>query len=143
MPIDQISVFVENNTGRLAEITEILGNAQIDLRALSIADTADFGILRLIVDDPQKTADILKEAGCVFSVTPVLAVSIEDTPGSLARRLRLLSDSGFSVEYAYAFITRKQNNAYVIFRVDDNDLAAAVLEQHGVKVAETADLFDL
>ncbi|MDR1943380.1 MAG: ACT domain-containing protein [Synergistaceae bacterium] len=143
MTIDQISIFVENRPGRLAEVTGILGDAGVDLRAMSIADTTDFGILRLIVDDAKRAKELLSSANCVFSLTQVLAVSIEDSPGSLAKVLRILSDANISVEYAYAFITRKRGDAYVIFRVEDNDRAIAVFEKNGVKTASAGELFDL
>ena len=143
MTIDQISVFVENKTGKLVEITGLLGNAGIDLRAMSIADTADFGILRLIVDQPQKALEILTDADCIVSVTQVLAVQIEDTPGSLSKVLGLLSDNNINIEYLYAFITRKKENAYVIFRLEDNDKAAKVLTANGIKLASTEEIYDL
>ncbi|MDR3321029.1 MAG: ACT domain-containing protein [Synergistaceae bacterium] len=143
MTVDQISVFVENKPGRLAEIAAILGDAGVDMRAMSIADTSDFGILRLIVDDPKRAQDLLNSAGCVVSVTPVLAVSIADKPGSLAKVLGVLSEADISVEYAYAFITRKQSGAYVIFRVEDNARALETLTKHGVKTAGASDLYEL
>ena len=143
MTIDQVSVFVENHPGRLAKVTRILGDAGIDLRALSIADTADFGILRIITSNPQLTLDLLNEAGCVVSVTQVIAVPIEDKPGSLASVLTTLADANISVEYAYAFITRKQDKAYVIFRVEDNDRAIGILAESGVKTVWMSELFDL
>jgi len=143
MTIEQISVFVENKAGRLAEITELLGNAGIDMRAMSIADTTDFGILRLIADDSQKALSILRDAGCIVTVTPVLAVPISDTPGSLASILRLVSDAGISVEYLYAFITRRAKDAYVILRVEDNSAAEALFEKNGITLASHDDLYKL
>ncbi|MDR3354843.1 MAG: ACT domain-containing protein [Synergistaceae bacterium] len=143
MAIDQISVFVENSVGRLAEVTAVLGDAGIDMRAMCIADTTDFGILRVIVSNPNRAIEILKAAGCVVSVTQVLAVSIPDTPGSLSRVIGILSDSGISVEYAYAFITRKKGNAYVIFRVENNEQAEEILAGNGVKTADTSELYEL
>jgi hypothetical protein len=143
MTLDQLSIFVENRSGRLAEITGLLGNAGIDLRAMSIADTKDFGILRVIVSDPGRAGEVLRAAGCVFSVTPVLAVSIDDTPGSLSRVLGILAEADISIEYIYAFITRKKDNAYVIFRVEDNERAVAVFAEHGVKTAGAADIYEL
>ena len=121
MTIDQISVFVENKPGKLVEVIETLGANGIDLRAMSIADTTDFGILRLIVDKPGKALEVLREADCVTSVNKVLAVSLEDKPGSLAKVLRILSDEAVSVEYAYAFIAHEPGRAFVIIRVEDND----------------------
>ncbi|MDR3073472.1 MAG: ACT domain-containing protein [Deltaproteobacteria bacterium] len=143
MTIDQISVFVENRPGRLAEVTEILSDAGIDLRAMSIADTADFGILRLIVDDPKRALDCLRAAACVVSVTQVLAAPIADEPGSLSRVLRLLADGGVNIEYLYAFITRQKHGAYVILRVEDNARAADILTEHGVRIAGSSEIFTL
>ncbi|MDR3255262.1 MAG: ACT domain-containing protein [Synergistaceae bacterium] len=143
MTVDQISVFVENKPGRLAEIVAILGDAGVDMRAMSIADTSDFGILRLIVDDPKRAQDLLRTSGCVVSVTQVLAVAIADKPGSLSAVLGVLADADISVEYAYAFITRKKDDAYVIFRVEDNERSFEVLKKHGVKTAGAKELYDL
>ncbi|MDR1515691.1 MAG: ACT domain-containing protein [Synergistaceae bacterium] len=142
MTIEQISVFLENKPGRLAEITKILGDAGIDLRAMSLADTADFGVLRLMVDNPKRTLELLQSSGCVVSATQVLAVRIADRPGSLAAVLAVLADAKISVEYAYASITRNKENAYVIFRVDDNDRALAAFGESGIKAASAAELFN-
>ena len=105
MIIKQISIFVENKAGRLAEITEAIAAAGIDIRALSIADTTDFGILRLIVDKPEAAALALKEAGLTVSITNVIAVGIDDTPGAFSVPMRVLADAGIDVEYMYAFIS--------------------------------------
>jgi hypothetical protein len=141
MTIDQISVFVENKPGRLVEVVEALGAKGIDLRAMSIADTSDFGILRLIADKPKEALEVLSEADCVTSVNQVIAVSVEDTPGSLARILRILSDADISIEYVYAFITHEAGSAYVIIRVEDNDKAITVLTAKGVKLASSKELY--
>lgn len=143
MTVKQISVFLENKPGQLVELTDVLSEHHIDMRALSIADTKDFGILRLIVDDPDKTAEVLRQAECVFSVAPVLAVEIADEPGSLSKILHILSDNGINLEYTYAFITRKQQRAYLILRVEDNEATAEVLSRHGVKLAAQEDLYSL
>jgi hypothetical protein len=141
MTIDQISVFIENKQGTLAEVIGIMGGAGIDLRALSLADTADFGVLRVIVNDPKKAHELLKAANFVVSVTPVLAVPIADVPGGLAKVLRALAAENVSVEYAYASITRKIGDAYVVFRVEDNAKAASVLAAQGIDVVAASDLF--
>ena len=143
MTIDQISVFVENKPGRLAEITEILGEANVDLRAMSIADTSEFGILRIIVNEPQTALEVLKKEGCVVSITPVLAVEIEDKPGSLASIVRILADEGVSVEYMYAYITRRVENAYVIFKVEDIPASVAIFEKHGIKTASSKEIYEI
>lgn len=132
MTVKQISVFVENKAGKLAELTEYLHQHEIDMRALSIAETQDFGIVRIIVDDPYKTSCILKEAGYVVSITPVLAVEMLDEPGSLFHILKALGDGGISLEYMYAFLTRKEATAYMILRVEDNEKAIEVLSKNGI-----------
>jgi hypothetical protein len=141
MTIDQISVFVENRPGRLAEVTALLGGAGIDLRALSIADTENFGILRLIVSEPQRALDVLRAAEYVGSVTPVLAAPLTDAPGSLAEVLRALAEADINLEYLYAFITRQAGHAYVVLRVTDNERAAAVLAEHGIAAACPDEIF--
>ena len=134
MTVKQISVFVENKAGRLAEITRVLYDNNIDLRALSIAETRDFGVLRLIVDDTYKTACILKEAGYVVSITPVLAVAVPDEPGSLCHILQVLSDNGISLEYTYAFTASRQGLAYMVFRVENHEKASEVLSKSGIQL---------
>ncbi len=136
MIIKQISIFVENKKGRLAEITETLAKAEANIRALSIADTTDFGILRIIVDKPDEAAAALKEAGITVSVTNVIAVGINDVPGAFSVPMRILADAEIDVEYMYAFITRKSEKAYVILRVADNDAAAKVLLDKGVELLD-------
>lgn len=136
MIIKQISIFVENKAGRLAEITETIAKAEIDIRALSIADTTDFGILRLIVDKPEEAALTLKEAGLTVSITNVIAVGIDDTPGAFSVPMRILADAGIDVEYMYAFISRDTQKAYVILRVADNDVAAKALLDKGVTLLD-------
>ncbi len=140
MTINQLSVFIENKEGKLADLTSALAREGVDIRAMSVADTQDFGILRLIVNDTERAVNALKESGCIVSVTQVLAVSLDDTPGSLAKVLRILSDHHISVEYVYAFITRRQEGAYVVFRVADNQAAAELLSAHGVKLATKNDI---
>ena len=132
MTVKQISVFVENKPGRLAEFTNVLRNNNIDMRALSIAETPDFGILRVIVNDPFETACVLKDAGYIASITPVLAVKVADEPGSLFKILDILAEANINLEYTYAFLTREKDSAYIIFRVEDNDRAAEVLSKNGV-----------
>jgi len=141
MSVRQISVFVENQTGKLVDVVETLGDAGIDIRALSIADTADFGILRIIVKDPDKVAELLIEKGYVIRVTDVLAVSLADTPGSLARVLRALSDEHIGLEYTYAFVSYIKDRAYVVLRVEDNIRATEALAKRGAVFAEESDLY--
>ncbi len=131
MTVKQLSVFVENKQGRLSEITGILQEAGVDIRALSLADTTDFGILRLIVDKEEAAEAALRGAGLTVSLTPVLAIGVADCPGGLAQAMAVLRDGGVSVEYMYAFISRTANKAYVILRVDDNEKAARLIQQGG------------
>ena len=132
MTVKQISVFVENKAGRLAELTDYLNQHGIDMRALSITEAEDFGVVRMIVDDAYKTSCVLKEAGYVVSITPVLAVEIPDEPGSLYKIMKILGDGGVNLEYTYAFLTRKQNTAYIILRVENNEKAVEVLGRQGI-----------
>lgn len=136
MAIQQISVFVENKPGRLADITAFLAQGGISIRAFSIADTTDFGILRLIVSDTEKAAQVLKSAGVAVSITEVVGISIPDVTGSFANVVKVLADAGENVEYAYAFLTPEAGHAYVIVRVNDNAKASAVLQEHGITVIE-------
>jgi hypothetical protein len=132
MTIEQLSVFVENKSGKLAEVLRTLGDAGIDLRAMSIADTADFGILRLIVSEPRRALDILRESGCTVVLNSVLPLSIDDTPGSLARALGSLAGANIGVEYVYAFVAHGKGRAHVILRTTDDELAAKTLAEHGM-----------
>lgn len=143
MLIKQISVFVENKEGRLAEITETIAKAGVDIRALSIADTTDFGILRLIVDKPQETEKVLKDVGFTVSVTNVIAVGIDDVPGGFAKPMRVLADAHIDVEYMYAFISRDTKKAYVILRVNDNDTAIKALEDAGTVLLDEIGFHDM
>lgn len=127
--VKQISVFLENKSGRLAQITRVLGDNEINIRALSIADTTDFGILRLIVDKPEEANSILRTAGFMVSETAVIAVEVPDRPGGLADILATLGLAGINIEYLYAFIGQSFGKAQVIFRVDDSDKAISVLHE--------------
>ncbi len=132
MTVKQISVFLENKPGRLYELTKVLRENKIDMRALSIAETPDFGILRLIVDDSYKTACVLKDAGYICSITPVLAAEVADEAGGLEKILNILGENDINLEYTYAFITRKKGTAYMVFRVQDNDKAIEILSKNQV-----------
>ncbi|MBQ7116910.1 MAG: ACT domain-containing protein [Clostridia bacterium] len=143
MIIKQLSIFVENKRGRLAEITKAIAAAGVDIRALSIADTTDFGILRLIVNKPDEAAVALKEKGITVSVTNVIAVGIDDTPGAFSVPMQILADADIDVEYMYAFITRKSEKAYVILRVADNDAAAKVLMDKGVEILSEEEFHEM
>lgn len=134
MYIKQLSVFVENKQGRLAEITSIMGEAGIDIRALSIADTTDFGILRLIVDKPVEAEKILKDAGLTVSLTDVIAVGIPDVTGGIAKTLTAIADKEVGVEYVYEYVARNSDHAYFVMRVADNEKAIAALKAHGCEL---------
>lgn len=140
MTVKQISVFVENKPGKLAEFTDALSSQGISMRALSIGETPDFGIVRIIVNDSYKTACVLKDAGYVFSVTPVIAVAISDEPGSFSQIIKLLGDNGINIEYTYAFTAREKDMAYMIFRVADEEKAIEVLTSHGKKLITQDEL---
>ncbi len=143
MIIKQISVFVENKAGRLAEITTLLAEAGVDIRALSVADTNDFGILRLIVNNPDKAEEMLKEHGYTVALTKVLAIGIHDQPGGLAAPMKTLFEHHISVEYMYAFISKSVDTAYVILRVEDNERAAQVLQESGVKLVSEDEVYGM
>lgn len=143
MAIKQLSIFVENKKGSLVEIYETLSRAQVDIRAMSIADTQDFGILRLIVSDVEKASEALKQANCIVSVTDVIGVAVTDQAGSLAKVVRLLTDNDVNIEYMYAFITVSKQFAYVVFRVADNNAATALLEENGVTMVTEEDIINL
>ncbi len=141
MSVKQISVFIENQPGKLAEATRFIADHGINLRAMSIADTKDFGILRIICDEPEKSAEILREGGYITNVTEVLAVGIKDAPGSLATILEIIANAGVSVEYTYAFLGTRMAGAFMIFRVDNNAAAAAALAAENIKTVEQSDMF--
>jgi hypothetical protein len=143
MYIKQLSVFVENKDGRLAEITTIIANAGIDIRALSIADTTDFGILRLVVDKPYEAEDILKAAGLTVSLTDVIAIGIPDRPGGFAETITAVANKAVAVEYMYAFISREQDRAYLIMRVADNETAIAALKAQGCDLLDGESVYQL
>ncbi len=134
MFIKQLSVFVENKPGRLAEITSIIAKAGIDIRALSIADTTDFGILRIVVDNPIKAEQTLKESGLTVSLTNVIAIGIPDRPGGFANAMKVFSEKEISIEYMYAFVSRDADRAYLILRPKDTALASAALAESGLEV---------
>ena len=141
MMIKQISVFLENQPGALYAMTGILAQNQIDMRAFSLAETSDFGIARIIVDDVYKTTTVLKDAGYVHNITPVLGVAIPDVPGGLNKVLQALTDAQVNVEYMYAFLGgRDTDHAYMIFRVADAAAAAAALAKRGIKAVEQEEI---
>jgi len=143
MKVEQISVFLENKSGRLAEVMRVLGGAGINIRALSIADTSDFGILRIIVNDKDKALAVLKDKDFTVSKTEVVAVEVADTPGGLSKILDLLDRQGVNVEYMYAFIERSSDNAVIIFRFDENDKAIKVLLGAGITILDGSKVYNI
>lgn len=140
MRVEQIAVFLENKSGRLAEITRILAENDINIRALSVADTADFGILRLIVDKVDKAKEVLRAGGFTVGKTNVVAVEVPDRSGGLSGVLQVVTDAGLNVEYMYAFVNRSGANAVLIFRFDEMDKAIEVLQQNGFTLLTGAQI---
>lgn len=143
MFIKQISIFVENKPGRLSAVTKLLAESNIDIRALSVADTKDFGILRLIVNKPDDACGALKKAGWTVSITNVIAIGISDTPGGLSDVMACLYAANISVEYMYAFISKSENQAYVILRVDNNDRAVEALAEQNFTILKSKDVYEM
>jgi len=143
MKVEQISIFLENKSGRLAEVTELLAKSGINIRALSLADTADFGILRLILNDLEKAKKVLKENGFTVGKTEVIAVEVPDRPGGLAGILNALQGEGINVEYMYAFVQKSGENAIIIFRFDDLEKAIAALQKAGVRILKGEEVYAL
>lgn len=143
MLVKQISVFLENKSGRLAEVTKILGEKDIDISALSIADTTDFGILRLIVNKPEEAERILKENNFTVSCTDVIAVSVVDEPGGLSVALKALEEAAIGVEYMYAFVGKTTSEALVIFRVEEPERAVKVLDENNIRVLPAERVYEL
>jgi hypothetical protein len=143
MKVEQISIFIENKSGRLAEVSKILGDAGVNIRALSLADTSDFGILRLIVNDREKAMTALKEKGFTVSKTEVVAVEVPDQPGGLASILQVLDSKAINVEYMYAFVERCGANAVIIFRFDETEKAISSLNEKGFNILEGSRLYGM
>ncbi len=131
MIIKQISIFMENTTGRLADVTDLLARAGINLRAISIADTTDFGILRMVADQPEEAVRLLRNAGFTARETDVIGVEVPDHPGELARIMALFRAEGVSIEYLYASLEHKEDKAVIVLKVDDIKAGLAMLEKHG------------
>ena len=140
MTIPQISVFLENKAGQLADITGILSQNQVNMRAINIAETTDYGVLRLIVDDAAKASSILLEKGFILTMTPVVGVAVPDTPGGLSRVLSVISSAEIDVEYMYSVFGQKDGQACMIFRVADSDALTKLLEANGIGTITGEDL---
>jgi len=142
MKLKQISVFMENQAGRLAEMASSLGNAGINIMALTVAESTDFGVVRLIVNDFEKAVRILKEKKFTVRETEVLAVEIADEPGSLGKVLKIFAENGLNVEYMYAFVSRRQD-ALIVFRFDDMDRAIDIMKKARIKVLTNEEVLAL
>jgi hypothetical protein len=143
MKLQQLSVFMENRTGRLAEVTRTLGDGGVNIRALAVADTSDFGILRLLVDKPEAGVKVLTDAGLTVRLTDVIAVEVADRPGGLATILALLHGSHVNVEYMYAFLERHRDNAILVFRFEEPERAIGILREANIKVFTAEEISKL
>ena len=138
--IEQISVFIENKSGKIADITACLAKAGVDLRALSVADTPDFGILRLLVNDAQKAKNVLGEMNCMVRSTGVVVVAVPDIPGGVALVLNILKENNVNIEYMYSLIGRGEEKAYMVFRVDNQDILINVLTENKLQLVTKEEL---
>ena len=143
MAVKQISVFIENKSGGLAAITDELAAANINLRALSIAETSDFGVLRLIVDDVFEAGNVLRENGHIYTITDVIAVAAEDKPGSVAKIVSILAEEGISLDYAYAFFALSGNLACMIIKVEDRFKAKKILNKNKIRMLTEEEVSEL
>ncbi len=140
MSIHQISVFLENRAGQLAEITRLLAAENVDIRAISIAETADYGLARMIVDDSQKASNVLLQHGDIVSMTPVWAVEVPDRPAGLAELLAVLAEKNIAVEYMYSLFTHRNDKAYMVLRIADEQTFTEALQAHDIKVMSAEEL---
>jgi len=143
MRVEQIAVFLENKSGRLAEITSILADSGINIRALSVADTADFGILRLIVDQVETAEQVLRANGFTVGKTNVIAVEVPDRTGGLAKVLKCIKEANLNVEYMYAFVNKTGENAVLIFRFEETDRAIESLLRDGFTILESQQIYNI
>ena len=143
MIVKQISIFLENRRGRLAELIQLLGENKINIRAISLADTSDFGIVRMIVNDTERAYQIVKGAGHIVSRNEVIAVEVQDKPGGLAAVLGILQEGGLNVEYLYGFLEKRADKAIMILRFEEMDEALKVLEKAGIPLLSDQELSNL
>lgn len=143
MKVTQLSIFLGNEEGRLAEVMEVLAKAKVNIRALSLADTADFGVLRLIVDSPDKAVTALKKSDIVVKITDIIAAEVEDKPGGLAKVLKVFKDGKINIEYMYAFVEKRNDNAVLVFRVENIDDVIKNLKKSSVKLLEAEDVYGI
>lgn len=143
MLINQLSIFAENKPGRLSAIMDVISENNIDISALSIADTTEYGIVRMIVNNPELAVTALKESGVVVKISQVLAAEIDDTPGGLAKVLRIMTKEGIAIEYMYAFVGKKHGKALMVFKVSEPERALKLLEKTDVNVVDANDIYKL
>ena len=143
MKIQQVSIFLENKKGRLSDVCSVLGKNSVNIRALTIAESEDFGVLRIVVDKPEPTLKLLKENGFAAKLTPIVAVEVSDKPGGLAAVLKVLSDNDVNVEYMYGFVEKSGDNAILVFRFSDPDKTVQILQKSKIKVLGNQDISDL
>ena len=143
MTIKQISVFLENKKGRLAQVTHILGQNNIDISAISIADTTNFGIIRMIVNKPDSAIQAIRDAGFTVNTTDVLAVEVSDCPGGLHQVLEILNHNNISIEYLYSFVRRPSQSALILFKVEDTDSTIKVLKDNNINVLSCQEVYNL
>lgn len=140
MKMTQISIFLENRKGRLYDVCSILGENNINIMALTVAETEDFGVLRIVVNKPEDAVKILKSKGFAANLTDVVIVEVEDKPGGLAKILKVLNSDNINIEYMHAFVKKHNENAYMTFRFDDPDAAIKVLNKNKIKIIKESDL---
>ena len=140
MSIHQISVFLENRSGQLAEITRLLASENVDIRAISIAETSDYGLARMIVDDAQKASSILLQSGTILSMTPVWAVEVPDRPAGLSELLAVLAQKDIAVEYMYSLFTHRAGKAYMVLRISDEAAFTAAMAASDIKIMSAEEL---
>lgn len=143
MKVKQISIFLENKKGHLLEVVEALASAGVNIRALSIADTSEFGILRIIVPDPDMAKKALKKGGFTFNENDVIAVGVSDKPGGLAKALKVLSENEINVEYLYAFVTKSEERAVVVLKTEDLDKSIKVLKKADISILQPKEVYSL
>ena len=143
MKIQQVSIFLENKKGRLSDVCSVMGKNNVNIRALTVAESEDFGVLRIVVDKPEATLKLLKENGFAAKLTPIVAVEVSDKPGGLAAVLKILSDNDVNVEYMYGFVEKSGDNAILVFRFSDPDKTVQILQKSKIKVLGNQDISDL
>lgn len=143
MKIRQISIFIENAAGRLYAVTKVLAEAKVNIRALSLADTADFGVLRMVVDDADRAVEALRAADHTVGITEVIAVEVPDRPGGLASVLAIFAEEAINVEYMYAFVEKSRDNAVMVFRIEGIDRAIDLLKKRGLRLLSTGEVVSL